>query len=172
MGVGIAGFIGRWTRQGAGFVRLDTNWTIDDPANMRVLRLGDSISRGGVGGGPLRFAGIQAARNFSVQPGFVTIPLPSLSASAALPSVVDVYVDGALRQSRDVQPGPFEIADVPVVTGGGVQLIVRDLLGREVLYRQSYYSAPTLLRRACTIIPTSLDFCAARSAGGATIMAS
>ncbi len=147
-GVGIAGFVGRWTGDGPKFVRLDTNWTIDDPAKLRSLRLGDSISRGGVGGVPLRFGGIQLARNFAVQPGFVTIPLPSLSGSAAVPSVVDVYVDGALRQSRDVQPGPFEIADVPVVTGSGdVQLIVRDLLGREVLVRQSYYAAPTLLRQ-------------------------
>lgn len=147
-GVGLAGFVARSTGDGPQVVRLDTNWTIDDPAGMRSLRFGDSVSRGGVGGAPLRFGGIQLARNFAVQPGFVTIPLPSLRGSAALPSVVDVYVDGALRDSRDVPPGPFEIIDVPIVTGGGdVQLVVRDLLGREMLYRQSYYSAPRLLRK-------------------------
>lgn len=147
-GVGIAGFVGRWTGERPKFIRLDTNWTIDDPLRMRSLRFGDSISRGGVGGVPLRFGGIQLARNFAVQPGFITIPLPSLSGSAALPSVVDIYVDGALRQSRDLPPGPFEIVDVPIVTGSGdVQLIVRDLLGRQVLYRQSYYAAPKLLRK-------------------------
>ena len=147
-GVGLAGFVGRWTGGGPEFVRLDTNWTIDDPIRMRSVRFGDSISRGGVGGVPLRFGGIQLARNFAVQPGFITIPLPSLRGSAALPSVLDVYVDGALRDSRDIPPGPFEIIDVPIVTGSGdVQLIVRDLLGREMLYSQSYYTAPKLLRK-------------------------
>lgn len=147
-GVGISAFVGRWGGGGGELLRLDSNWTVDDPANKRSLRFGDSISRGGVGGGPLRFGGIQLARNFAVAPGFVTIPLPSLSGSAAVPSIVDVYVNDALRDSRDVPAGPFELVDVPIVSGNGdVQLVVRDLLGRETLYSQSYYSAPSLLRK-------------------------
>lgn len=101
-----------------------------------------------VGGGPLRFGGVQFARNFAVQPGFITIPLPALRGSAALPSVVDIYVNDALAGSRDVPPGPFEITEIPIVSGNGdIQLVVRDLLGREMLYSQSYYAAPKLLRR-------------------------
>ena len=147
-GVGVSSFVGRWSKAATELVRLETNWTIDDPARMRSLRVGDSISRGGVGGSPLRFGGIQLARNFAVQPGFVTIPLPALRGSAALPSVVDIYVNDALRGSRDVPPGPFEISDVPIITGSGeVQLVVRDLLGRETLYSQSYYAAPDILRQ-------------------------
>lgn len=150
-GVGLSSFVGQWSGHSRSLVRLDSNWTIDDPAHMRSLRLGDSISRGGVGGGPLRFGGIQLARNFAEQPGFVTIPLPAIGGSAALPSIVDIYVNDALRGSRDVPPGPFEISDLPVVSGNGeVQLIVRDLLGREQLYSQSYYSAPALLAPGLT----------------------
>lgn len=147
-GVGIATFVGRWSGAGAELVRLDTSWTIDDPDKMRSLRVGDGITRGGVGGNPLRFSGIQIARNFAVQPGFVTMPLPALSGSAAVPSVVEVYVNDALRDSRSVRPGPFEITDVPIVTGSGeVQLVVRDLLGREQLLTQSYYASSSLLRQ-------------------------
>lgn len=147
-GVGIATFIARSQGNGAKVVRLDTNWTIDDPGRMRSLRIGDAVTRGGVGGTPLRFSGIQVARDFAVQPGFVTMPLPSLSGSAAVPSVVDVYVDDALRDSRSVRPGPFEITNVPIVTGSGeVQLIVRDLLGREQILTQSFYASSRLLRR-------------------------
>ncbi len=147
-GVGIASFVGRWAKGAAELVRLDTNWTIDDPLRMRSVRLGDSITRGGVGGLPLRFGGVQLARNFSVQPGFVTFPLPSLRGSAALPSVVDVYVNDVLSGSRDLPPGPFEISEIPIVTGNGeVQLVVRDLLGREMLYSENYYAAPSLLRK-------------------------
>lgn len=147
-GAAVSSFIGQWRGNQADLTRLETSWTFDDPARMRSLRVGDSISRGGVGGAPLRFGGIQLSRNFAVQPGFVTLPLPSLDGSAAVPSIVDVYVNNVLTDSRDVPPGPFEITGVPVVTGSGdVQLVVRDLLGREVLLSQSYYAAPQLLRQ-------------------------
>jgi outer membrane usher protein len=148
LGVGVSNFVGRWRGKHAELTRLDTNWTWDDPARLRSFRIGDSISRGGVGGAPLRFGGIQLSRDFAVQPGFVTLPLPSVAGSAAVPSVVDVYVNNVLADSRDVPPGPFRIAGVPVATGGGeVQLVVRDLLGREVLLSQSYYTGGELLRR-------------------------
>ena len=147
-GVGTTSFLGNLASGAARLTRLATNWTIDDPAKMRSIRLGDSVSRGGAGGAPLRFGGVQVARNFAVQPGFVTFPLPSIAGSAALPSVVDIYVNGTRSDSRDLPPGPFQIIDVPIVTGGGdIQLVVRDLLGRETLFSQSYYAAPTLLRR-------------------------
>lgn len=130
------------------FTRLDTNWTIDDPDRLRSLRLGDGITRGGIGGSPVRFSGVQFGSNFAVQPGFVTIPLPTLNGSAALPSVIDIYVNNSLRQSRKVAPGPFSVIDVPVLTGSGeVQLIVRDILGRETLINQPYYAARQMLRR-------------------------
>lgn len=148
LGVGLSSFVSQWSGKAFALTRLATSWTIDDPAKMRSLRLGDSISRGGVGGVPLHFGGIQFARNFAVQPGFVTIPLPSVRGSAAVPSIVDIYVNEALAGSRDVQPGPFEITNVPIVTGNGdVQLVVRDLLGRQTLYTHSYYTTPQLLRK-------------------------
>ena len=147
-GVALTSFVGQSSKAGTRFVRLDSSWTIDDPARMRSVRLGDGVTRGGVGGGPLRFGGLQFARNFGVQPGFVTIPLPALRGSAAVPSVVDIYVNDALTGSRDVPSGPFEITEIPIVSGNGdVQLVVRDMLGREMLYTQSYYAAPSLLRR-------------------------
>jgi outer membrane usher protein len=146
-GVGSSGFVGRWNNGGAGLVRTETNWTIDDPKKMRSLRLGDSVSQGGIGGRPVRFAGIQLARNFAVQPGFVTIPLPSIRASAQLPSTADVYVNDVLVRTSDLPPGPFDITDVPIVTGSGdVRLIVRDMLGRQQLVSQPYYSSLSQLR--------------------------
>jgi outer membrane usher protein len=148
MGVAINRLVARSASDGSAVTRLETNWTMDDPARMRSIRLGDAITRGGVGGAPVRFGGIQLARNFAVQPGYVTFPMPTLRSSAALPSVVDLYVNNALRSSRGVQPGPFEIANTPILTGGGdVRLVVRDLLGRETIVTQSYYASPRLLRR-------------------------
>jgi outer membrane usher protein len=147
-GVGISNFVARAGSVDSGLTRLETNWTVDDPAHMRTLRIGDSITRAGAGGRPMRFGGIQFGRNFSVQPGFVTFPLPSLKGSADVPSVADIYVNDILVRSADIPPGPFDITDVPVVTGNGdVQLIVRDMLGRQQIVSQPYYASLTQLRR-------------------------
>ncbi|MEA3046402.1 MAG: outer rane usher protein [Sphingomonadales bacterium] len=128
--------------------RLETNWTIDRPQSMTSIRIGDGISAAGPGAAPLRFAGIQYARNFAVQPGYITMPLPSVGGSAAVPSVADVYVNSALQGERQLTPGPFELRNVPVPSGGGtVQLVVRDLLGREIVTQQAYYASAELLRR-------------------------
>lgn len=129
-------------------VRLESNWTIDDPARMRSLRIGDGVTRGSTGTSSLRFAGLQFASNFATQPGYLTMALPTLSGSAVVPSVVDIYVNNVLQNQQKVASGPFTLTDVPVVSGSGdVQLVVRDALGRETLVTQSYYAAPQILRR-------------------------
>jgi outer membrane usher protein len=139
-------FIGRLDGGAPRLFRLETNWTIDDPGRMRSLRFGDGISRGGLGSAPLRFGGVQIATNFATRPGFVATALPTVSGSAAVPSVVDIYVNNMLQARRSVEPGPFQLTDVPVVTGSGdIRLIVRDPLGRERVVVQSYYVAPQLV---------------------------
>lgn len=147
-GVGVTGFV---ASAGAGperLVRLDTYWEIDRPGSVTSIRIGDSISSAGPGASPVRFAGVQYFRNFRVRPGFITMPLPASAGEAAVPSVVDVYVNNVLQGSQEVAPGPFELANIPVQSGGGrVQLVVRDLLGREVVSEQPYYASTLLLRR-------------------------
>jgi outer membrane usher protein len=140
-------------------VRLETNLTWDDPDHMRSLRVGDTITRGGVGGVPLRIGGLQFTRSFEVQPGFLTAPLPALAGSAALPSVVDLYVNGAPTATKEVQPGAFTLTGFPVVTGSGtVEMVVRDALGRETISRQAYYAAPSLLRAGLTDFSYEIGF--------------
>ena len=70
-----------------------------------------------------------------------------MSGEAALPSTVDLYVDSALRMSREVPSGPFSIQDLPVTTGqGDARLVVRDILGREQVITQPFYATPRLLK--------------------------
>jgi len=93
-----------------------------------------------------RDGGIRWARNFSLQPGYITFPMPSLSGSAALPSTIDVLVNNQLRQSQTINPSPFDLTNVPVVTGASqTNLVVRDMLGVQTLVTQSYYASPRLL---------------------------
>lgn len=158
-GTGSTTFIGRMDAGGQQVTRLETSWTIDDPQRMRSMRIGDSITRGGIGSAPLRFAGFQIASNFATQPGFVTMALPTLGGSAAVPSVVDIYVNNVLQSQQHVAPGPFQLTDVPVVTGSGdIQLVVRDTLGRETLVNQSYYAAPQLIRRGLSDYSYEIGF--------------
>jgi outer membrane usher protein len=127
--------------------RLDTSWTFDSTESLASLRIGDSFTRGGVGGTPLRFGGVQWSRNFAVQPNFLTLPLPAVNGSAAAPSVVDVFVNNTLVDRRDLPSGPFELNDLPAVSGAGaVRLVIRDVLGRESSVSTPYYAASQLLR--------------------------
>jgi outer membrane usher protein len=147
-GVGVSNFVGHWTEGRADLVRLETSWIIDNPEKMTSLRIGDGITRGGIGGSPLRFGGVQWSRNFSVRPEFVTLPMATISGSAAVPSVIDILVNNNLQEQREVPAGPFTVSNVPVLTGTGeVQVVVRDVLGRETIISRPYYAAPQILRR-------------------------
>jgi len=127
-------------------IRLDTTYTLDFPDGMRTLRAGDTLTVPGAWGRAVRIGGVQYGTNFGLQPGFVAYPSIAANGQAALPSTVDVFVNNALVAQRSVPPGPFSITHIPTVTGGGnVQLVVRDLLGRETLITQPFYASKQLL---------------------------
>jgi len=148
LGGGVGSFVLRdGIAAGPHAVRLETTWTHDLPGQRASLRLGDAVSRAGQWGRAVRFGGVQWATNFSTQPGLVTFPLPSLAGEAVLPSTVDLYVNDALQLRREVPAGPFDLRQLPVVSGQGeARLVVRDLLGREQTIVAPYYATPRLLR--------------------------
>ncbi len=148
LGVGTSTFLWRDSGDRPGWTRLETSWTQDRPEAMSRLRLGDTIGRAGAWGRSVRFGGLQWGTSFETQPGFIPFPLPGTKGEAALPSTLDVYVNNALRLRRNIPPGPFEIPNLPVVTGQGqIQLVVQDLLGRQQVISQAYYASPTLLKQ-------------------------
>jgi outer membrane usher protein len=129
-------------------VRLDSTWTSDFPARLASLRFGDIISQPGAWGQAARLGGMQYGTNFGTQPGFITTPLQAVSGLAALPSVVDVYVNQVLTSQSHVAPGPFSITNLPVVTGSGqITTVVTDLLGRQQVITQPFYAGTNLLRQ-------------------------
>lgn len=115
------------------YTRLDTNFSFSDAAKLFTLNVGDSISGSLPWTRAVRFGGIQIQRNFSLQPSLVTFPLPVIAGSAAVPSAVDLYINGLRQYSGNAAPGPFQIAQPPTLTGAGVaQVTVTDVLGRRV----------------------------------------
>ena len=129
------------------WVRLETTFTQDHPETATTLKVGDAITNGGMTGLPVRFGGIQYGTNFATQPYLVTFPLPSFQGQAALPSTVNLYVNGVLQRSQQIQPGSFSIPDVPTVTGPGVVTIaVQNTLGQEQIVSLPFYASTELLK--------------------------
>lgn len=127
-------------------IRLDTTWSYSDEDRLVTYSAGDIINGGLAWTRPTRLGGIQIQRNFSLRPDMVTMPLPALSGSAAVPSTVDVYVNNARRLSQDVSPGPFAISNIPIVTGAGTaQMVVRDSLGRQTVTETPFFASSELL---------------------------
>lgn len=139
-----------WTAGARGddeVIRLDTSWTIDFPDARLRASFGDAIARSAGLGAPFRFGGVQIGADFSLDPTFITVPTPSFSGEAQTPSIVDLYVNGALRARERIGAGPFELTDAPLVTGGGVaRLVVTDALGRQQILDAPFYVSQRLLR--------------------------
>ncbi|GAM99986.1 sigma-fimbriae usher protein [alpha proteobacterium U9-1i] len=132
-------------------IRLDTAWTFDRPNARQSVRLGDALAPATASGAAFRFAGVQWGTEFAVDPSFVPFPLPTFSGEAAAPSVVDLYINGALQTRQRVDAGPFDLTDTPVIAGGGVaQLVVTDALGRQQNVTAPFYASPSLLRAGLT----------------------
>lgn len=128
-------------------IRLESSLRLDWPSSMRTLRAGDSVGFAGAWGLPVRFGGLQWGTNFATQPGFITFPTADVSGQAAVPSTVDIFINNALRSSRQVPPGPFTIDEIPVVTGSGdMRVVIRDIFGRERVFTEPFYATRQLLR--------------------------
>ncbi len=126
--------------------RLETAYVRDFPDSNLTLRVGDSTTRGGMWGRATYFGGIQLARNFALTPGFVSQPIPTLTGTSSAPSTVELYVNDVLRQTSSVPTGPFAIDNFPLLTGAGqARLVVRDVLGRETVIVQPFFTHANLL---------------------------
>lgn len=130
----------------ASIVRLDTNYVFSNAATLYRVRIGDFISGGLSWTRPVRLGGAQFSLDFGLRPDLVTFPLPSVSGSAAVPSTIDVLVNGTRLFSREVEAGPFTIPQLPVVTGAGtISTTVTNALGRQVVTNLPFYAISTLL---------------------------
>src|SRR3989454_2797067 len=137
-----------------GWLRLDSTYAVDYPAELVSVRLGDTITRPGTWGRAVRIGGAQYGTNFNTQPGFIRSPVLQAAGAAVLPSTRDRFMKNALVPRSAVPPGPFSIQNIPVVTGSGeVRLVVRDLLGREQVITQPFYSSATLLKQGLADYP-------------------
>ncbi len=128
------------------YVRYDTTWSLSDDESMRTYELGDYISRSLAWGSSARLGGVQVSRDFSVRPDVITYPLPRFQGEAAVPTSVDLFINGYKASSSQVDPGPFTLTNVPFINGAGEAVVVTtDALGRQVSTTVPFYVSSQLL---------------------------
>ncbi|MGJ0508163.1 MAG: fimbria/pilus outer membrane usher protein [Methylocystis sp.] len=129
-----------------GGLRLDTTYSYVDENGLVAYRAGDVITGGFEWTRPVRIGGLQIQKNFGIRSDLVTSPLPSISGSAAVPSTVDVFVNGARVMTQQVEEGPFRVTNLPVAaSGGNAEVIIRDASGRETRSELSLFSGQRLI---------------------------
>jgi len=126
--------------------RLDTTWTTSNQGRAETYRAGDFISGGLNWTRPVRMAGLEAQRNFAIRPDLITTPMANLRGSAAVPSTLDIFVNGSKTYSQQVPPGPFEIDRLPMISAqGNAQMVLTDTSGRQTAVETTLFSSPLLL---------------------------
>lgn len=132
-------------------VRMDTSFQHSFQDKEVTLRLGDAVTNGLSWTRQTRIGGFQLARNFSLQPYQTRTPLPAYFGSAALPSSVDLFVNGIRQYNGNIPAGPFELKALPTVNGAGqAQVVLTDALGRQTAVDFPFYSSTQLLRKGLT----------------------
>ena len=127
---------------GSRFVRLMSSVTRDDRENLNRLVMGDFLTPSRDFGGSVNIGGISFSKAYGLNPGFVRFPTRSVNGSVALPSELEVYLDGQRIRTERLAPGNFQLQDI-VAYGGSrnVQLLLRDAFGRvEQLNYSVYFS--------------------------------
>lgn len=128
--------------------RLSTQWRYDDVHNNTTFTVGDSVTGESVFADQTHFIGIGFGRNFTIQPWLSTVPLPSIAGTAAVPSLLQVYVNNVLAYNQQIDQGPFRVTNLPNVNGlGQVQMVLRNVQGQQQLVTGSYYTSNDLLAK-------------------------
>ncbi|AUM25888.1 fimbrial protein [Acinetobacter pittii] len=129
------------------WVRLETKWQYVDPEKIRIYTLGDFISNSPDWGSSVRLAGFQWSSAYSQRGDIVTSALPQFSGSAALPSTLDLYVNQQKIYSGLVPSGPFDIKQLPFISGNEVTLVTTDATGKQSITKKPYYFSSKILAK-------------------------
>jgi outer membrane usher protein len=152
--------ITRWDINGLEAVRFDTSYTRSFPSRRQQLRIGDVITSSTQWSRPIRLGGVRFGTDFSLQPNFVTTPIQQSFGSAALPSRLELFVNGSRRFAGDVEPGPFVVDLGPnrFEGPGEAQVVLTDMLGRSSVQNLNFYNSPRLLRAGLNEWSAELGF--------------
>jgi outer membrane usher protein len=128
------------------FVRLETAIEFDNLDKIWRLRLGDTTSTGPTWERTFRFGGFQWGTDLSLRPDIITTPMPQISRNIGVPSTIDLLINGVRRYSSKVDPGAFNLTNLPITTGvNSITVQVTDQAGRRTQVTLPLYSTPDIL---------------------------
>jgi outer membrane usher protein len=125
-----------------------TNVTIDQRRQLRRWTVGDSLAYSGPLGGDAWIGGISVAKEFGIDPYYVRYPTLSLSTPIAVPSVMEVYVNGQVVSQERVTPGRLDVKNLPLTMGrNDARVVVRDAFGQTRELSSTYYVTTSALAK-------------------------
>lgn len=136
-----------------------TSVTIDRRRSLQRWTFGDSLAYSGALGGDAWIGGISVAREFSIDPYYLRYPTLSLSTPIAVPSVMEVQVNGQVVRQEPVAPGRLDVRNVPLTLGrNDARIVVRDAFGQTRELSSTYYLTTTALARGVQDYQYSIGF--------------
>jgi len=130
------------------FVRLMSALTYDDRDALRRVVAGDFFSPTREFSNGINLGGLSISKLYGLNPYFIRFPMQSVNGTVALPSDLDVFVDGQRVRSERLRPGEFQLRDILAYGGArDVQLVVRDAFGRVEQLNYSFYFSDQPLRQ-------------------------
>ncbi len=133
---------------GAGLTRTSTALIYDDQKTLTQLTLGDAIVTGTALSGTADVLGIDYSKNFTINPYLTTYPLQTMAGSVTVPSTAYVYVNGQLVRTIPIQPGPFNLQNVPVAAGSSnTRVVLTNAFGQQQVLQAPYYFGTDQLRQ-------------------------
>ncbi len=134
--------------EATGAVRGLTALSVDDPRRLVRFVAGDAVVLPDALGGAPIVGGLTLGRELSLDPYLVRAPLPRATAFAGTPSVIEVWVNGALARVQEVAPGTYDLSQLPVTSGANdVRVVVKDAFGRVQSVDTAHYQGQGLLAR-------------------------
>ncbi|MEQ6925497.1 fimbria/pilus outer membrane usher protein [Pseudomonas mosselii] len=131
-----------------GFLRYDTTFRYTDEQRLLTYEAGDLVTGALPWTTSVRVGGLQLSRDFGVRPDLVTYPLPAFAGEAAVPTSLDLFINGYKSSSTELQPGPYTLTNVPFINGAGEAVVVTtDALGRQVSTTLPFYVTSSLLTK-------------------------
>ncbi|HLG55780.1 MAG TPA: fimbria/pilus outer membrane usher protein [Vicinamibacterales bacterium] len=136
-----------------------TSVTVDQRRQLRRWTLGDTLGYSGPLGGNAWIGGISVAKEFAIDPYYVRYPTLSLSTPIAVPSVMEVYVNGQIVSQERVAPGRLDVRNLPLTMGrNDARVVVRDAFGTTRELTSNYYLTTTALARGVQDYEYNLGF--------------
>jgi outer membrane usher protein len=148
-----------------GFLRYDTTWRFTDEQRLLTYEAGDLATGALPWTSAVRVGGVQLSRDFAARPDLIIYPLPAFAGEAAVPTSLDLFINGYKSSSAELQPGPYTLTNVPFINGAGEAVVVTtDTLGRQVSTTLPFYVTSSLLQKGSRIIRWLPAACAAITA--------